>query len=106
LLDPGVQQLHHPRYAFDALLGAAFRGVDPPQIRPAVELRQRVEELPGVRVGRQGCGDVVGEIVALRPLGRDFHADLVAGGDPAAAVPSALPSGAEASRPKIRAKRL
>lgn len=66
-LDLGVQQFHHLGYPLGALLGPALRRADPAQIRPQIELRERVEERRSVRVGRQRGGDVVGKARQRRP---------------------------------------
>src|SRR5205823_1991081 len=84
-LDPGLEPFHHFGYALGALFRSAFGGVDPPQVRAAVELCEGVEERSSVRFGHERFGDVFGEVVTLRPFWCDLHRDLVTDGDAAAA---------------------
>jgi hypothetical protein len=69
------------------LVGSPFRGLDPAQVRLAVELRQRVEERTGGGVGRQGGGHVGRQVGALRSLRFEDDRDRPADLDSAVACP-------------------
>ena len=68
LFDAGREEVHDLGDAGSADLRSAGSRVDPTEIRLAVELRQRVEERPGGRVGGEGGRDVLSQIGALRDL--------------------------------------
>jgi hypothetical protein len=70
LLHPGREQVHDLGDADGALAGTPLGGLDPAQVGPAVELRERVPERGRGRIGRKRGGDVVGEIAALRAFRR------------------------------------
>jgi hypothetical protein len=57
---------------------AALGPVDPAQMRPPVELRQRIEERARGRAGRERRGDVVGEIIPQRALRRQLDGHVIA----------------------------
>ncbi|MFZ0082421.1 MAG: hypothetical protein WAL13_25240 [Trebonia sp.] len=65
-LDPRREQVHDLDDADRAQVRPAGRRVDPAEISLEIELRQRVPERRGGRVGRQRSGSVLGEIAALR----------------------------------------
>jgi alpha-1,2-mannosyltransferase len=65
-LDPGGEQVHDLGDASRAQVGAAFGRLDPAEVGLAVELRQRVPERGGGRIGFKRGRDVLGEIPALR----------------------------------------
>src|SRR5262249_33096979 len=62
--------------------GAGARGA-PGRGAPPVDLGRRVEEGPRLRLGRQGGGEIGGEVVPLRSLRGQDHLDPVARGDAA-----------------------
>ena len=68
-------------------LWPASSGIDPAKVRLAVELRQRVEERAGLRVGGERGGDVLGQVGALRTLRRQFDGHRVADHEPQAERP-------------------
>jgi alpha-1,2-mannosyltransferase len=70
LLNPGREQVHDLGDADRALVGTPFGRLDPAQVGPAVELRERVPERGRGRIRRKRGGDVVGEIAALRAFRR------------------------------------
>jgi phage shock protein A len=79
LFDAGREEVHDLGDAGGADLRSAGSRVDPTEIRLAVELRQRVEERPGGRVGGEGSRDVLGQIGALGTFRRQLDAYFVAG---------------------------
>lgn len=67
--------------------GAAFRRIDPPQVRPSIELRDRVEERSRVRRRGQGLGDIGRKVVPLGAFGSDHHLDGGPASGPTVTVP-------------------
>ena len=86
-LDPSSQQRDDLGDADGALVGPALGGVDPAQVGVPVELRERVEEGPGLGRGVQGGGDVGGQVAALGAFGVDRDLDRGAVGGVAVKVP-------------------
>jgi MerR family transcriptional regulator, copper efflux regulator len=97
LFDPRREQVDDLRDAGRAHVRPAFGRIDPAKVGPAVELRQRVEERPGGRVGRERRGDVVSEIAALGTFRCQLNCHLSAGLPPG--TQGQHPSGAARLKP-------
>src|SRR5688572_26514936 len=78
LFDASRQQADYLANPFSTQLGTSLRSVDPTQVRPPVELSERVEERPGLRVGFQRRRKVRRQVSALRSLWLDGNHEFVA----------------------------
>jgi DNA-binding transcriptional MerR regulator len=104
LFDPRREQVDDLGDAGGAHVRPAFGRIDPAKVGLAVELRQRVKERPGGRVGRERRGDVVSEITALGTFRCQLNTHLSAGrGAPPPGTQGQHPPGAARLKPSADA---
>jgi hypothetical protein len=81
LFDPRREQVDYLSDPGRTDIRPAGGRIDPAEIGLAVELRQSIEKGARCRAGRERCGDIVGEITALRTFRGQFNGHVVADRD-------------------------